>query len=166
MADFRSVALLAGVLILTGPSISSAETRFDQFPTSSYLPAGASPVTPDFAGRDNWASNFRTRLNEGVAAGPNFAGRYVVVEIGCGTSCRFAYIVDAANGQVFPFPYGGEENYQMQLAYRVDSDLIKVNWLDGTDTCIHQDLLWNGANLSIADQRSYQPEGYYCDLLE
>jgi hypothetical protein len=44
---------------------------------------------PDFKRRDKQFSLFRTRIIEGIRDGANFAGKYSVVQIGCGTGCRF-----------------------------------------------------------------------------
>ena len=72
-------------------------------------------VLPDFKGRDKAFANYRTRISEEMKTGPNFAGHYALVIIGCGTACRFAYVADVSTGQVYDFPYGGEENYDMDL---------------------------------------------------
>lgn len=47
-----------------------------------------------------FARLFRTVLNLGAAAGPNFAGHMTIVEFGCGTSCVEWGLVDARTGQV------------------------------------------------------------------
>lgn len=39
-------------------------------------------------------------------AGPNFGGHFTLVEIGCGSSCIFAFLIDARNGRVVDFPLG------------------------------------------------------------
>jgi hypothetical protein len=138
---------------------------FADFSPESYYSGFRSPVLPNFNGRDEWARNFRTRIRDGVLKGVNFAGKFTVVEIGCGTSCRFAFVVDASNGEVFNFPYGGEEQYQLGLVYSSDSRLMratwsKVNWTAGqskdTDTCISQDILWTGANFEIVSERTFE----------
>jgi hypothetical protein len=49
------------------------------------------------------ASQFRTMLRNAAAAGPNFAGHYVLASWGCGSGCLQFAIVDARNGNVF-FP--------------------------------------------------------------
>jgi len=43
---------------------------------------------------------YRTRLREGAAEGPNFAGRYTVVYWGCGTGCQVVAVVDARTGRL------------------------------------------------------------------
>jgi hypothetical protein len=51
---------------------------------------------PDFLGRDRNYATYRTRIAEGIKVGPNFAGRYAFIEIGCGTGCRFAFVADVS----------------------------------------------------------------------
>ena len=67
------------------------------------------------------ASRFRTRLREGAAKGPNFAGHFTVVTWGCGSSCQEHAIVDAQTGKVaFPIPRPTSNG----LCFRLDSNLI------------------------------------------
>lgn len=46
------------------------------------------------------ASTYRTSLREGMKQGVNFAGKYTVVTIGCGTNCQVHFVVDRENGKV------------------------------------------------------------------
>ena len=57
----------------------------------------------DHALRTRRDHNYRTRLREGAAEGPNFAGRYTVVIWGCGTGCAQMGVVDSKTGRVY-FP--------------------------------------------------------------
>ena len=75
------------------------------------------PASPQYFGEHKGARNFRTRIKNGLAQGPNFAGSWSMVEIGCGTDCRFVIPVDGRTGRITNFPIGGEENYQMELTY-------------------------------------------------
>lgn len=43
---------------------------------------------------------YRTKLREGAATGPNFAGHYTIVLWGCGTGCQFVSVVDARTGRL------------------------------------------------------------------
>lgn len=73
-----------------------------------------SPRLPDFQGADRRFGTYRTRISNEMRTGPNFAWHYAIVEIGCGTSCRFVFIGDVATGRVYEFPYGGEEFYMLR----------------------------------------------------
>ena len=133
---------------------------FTDFPALAYLGSPAQITLPDFAGRDKWTRNFRTRIRDGLRAGPNFSGHYSLIEIGCGTSCRFAFLADARNGQVFSFPYGGEEQNDMELLYNRDSRLVKATWMQDWDTCIQQDLEFDGAEFVILAEATFPRENY------
>lgn len=111
--------------------------------------AQAQATLPDFSGRDAWAGNYRTRIVEGLRKGPNFAGHYSLIEIGCGTSCLFAYLADARSGQVFSFPYGGEEQYELSLHYVLDSPRLTATWMRDEASCIRQDLEFNGTEFIV-----------------
>lgn len=85
---------------------------------------------PDFRGRDRPFNSFRTRIRDGMREGPNFAGHYSVVEIGCGTGCLFAIVGDNNTGKPANFPRGGEDNPSMQLHFELGSRLLAAQWLD------------------------------------
>jgi hypothetical protein len=57
----------------------------------------------------NYASNltqaqeFRTQIDEAVAAGPNFAGKYAVAQWGCGTGCQGHAVVNVESGKIVAF---------------------------------------------------------------
>lgn len=136
--------------------------EFMDFPALSYIERPDQITMPDFAGRDEWARNFRTRIREGLQAGPNFSGHYSLIEIGCGTSCRFAVLADARNGKVFSFPYGGEEQYEMELLFNRDSRLVKVTWMKNWETCIQQDLEFDGAEFKVLGETTF-PRRNFCN---
>ena len=117
---------------------------------------------PDFSGRDAWAGNHRTRIVEGLRKGPNFAGHYSLIEIGCGTSCLFAYLADARSGQVFSFPYGGEEQYELSLRYGLDSSRLTATWMRDEASCIRQDLEFNGTEFIVLGETNI-PRQDFCN---
>lgn len=69
------------------------------------------------------ARTFRTRLREGVAGGPNFAGHFALVEWGCGSGCQAGAIVDVRTGRVYDLP----EATGFGTSYRLDSRLLVLN---------------------------------------
>ena len=74
-----------------------------------------------------YAPRFRTRLTEGGAKGPNFAGHFTVVMWHCGTSCQTLALVDAKTGRVqFPFSFAVEEG----ACFRATSNLIIIDPID------------------------------------
>lgn len=155
-----------GIDNLTLNQAPKPSKSFIDYPVRVY--SGQS-VLPDFSGRDSWARMYRTRIREGVQQGVNFAGRYAVVEIGCGTSCRFAFVADISTGEVFSFPYGGEDQYQLGLVYSADSSLLRATWRDtttgnGSSLCVSQDLIWIGRSFEVLSESQRWVEGWYCSI--
>lgn len=107
---------------------------------------------PDFAGRDKAYAQFRTRITKEMRTGPNFAGRYAIVEIGCGTSCQFAIVADVSTGRLYSFPYGGEAYYMLGLTYRVKSNFLTAKWV-ADQTCVQDDMEWDGARFTSLGKR-------------
>ena len=143
------------------PESARISAKFTDYPTEDYMSASDGIELPDFNGRDAHARSFRTRIREGLKTGPNIAGHYALIEIGCGTSCRFAYLADERTGQVFDFPYGGEEYYEMNLLYNLDSTLVKATWADlNTEECVQQDLAWNGRTFDVIGEIRFPRVGF------
>ncbi len=109
---------------------------------------------------------FRTRIRNGIQEGPNFAGRYKVIQFGCGTGFSFVLVADVSTGHVFSFPHGGEYDQMLQLEYRVSSDLIRAWWvpdLTNVHMCMQEDLvLKNGQFVFLGRSAAVCPAGY-CD---
>jgi len=119
-------------------------------------------VFPDFKGRDKEFSNYRTRITEEMKTGPNFAGHYAIVIIGCGTACKFAFVADIANGKVYDFPYGGEQYYQMSINFDVKSPYVYVRWIS-EDSCLQSSLIWDGSKFK-SDRTINLGKRDLCDL--
>lgn len=103
---------------------------------------------PDFGGRDRAFAAYRTRITDAMRNGPNFSGKYVIEQIGCGTECSLVYIADVSNGRVYDFPYGGEEHRMLSLSFRVDRNTVEAKWLNGLDKCMSDNLTWEGQKFS------------------
>jgi hypothetical protein len=116
---------------------------------------------PDFR-KDEGARTFRTRIRNGMGEGPNFAGHYFLIEIGCGTSCRIGILVDANSGKRIDFPLGGEENYQLEMTYTVESSLVKAVWMDTENNkfnnCVKQDYVLDGNAIKLLKESRYTIE--------
>jgi hypothetical protein len=150
--------------------IQPSTITFSNFPPPTFYDGALS--YPDFDGRDRWARMYRTRIRNGIANGVNFGGKYALVEIGCGTSCRFAFLADVSTGMVYSFPYGGEEHYQLGLVYAADSRLIRANWRIGEMkkkgegifeiACISQDLVWSGTDFKVVNETTYKTTDWNC----
>src|SRR5262245_17699393 len=128
----RHLSLLAVAFCLLAslsPTVGQVKTtpRFEDFPAQ---PSHNRPA-PALVGK---ADAFRTRIRDGAKAGPNFAGHYTGVTVGCGSGCMSFVVVDAVTGRVFyvsPFailglPYEGtaEGRDYRGLVFRIDSSLL------------------------------------------
>ncbi|MBO6510200.1 MAG: peptidoglycan-binding protein, partial [Roseibium sp.] len=143
-------------------SAAPPRANFSDYPATEGLVA---PVAfPNFTGRDAAFRSYRTRIRNGVEGGVNFAGHYAFVVIGCGTNCRFGFVVDLRNGEVFDFPFGGEEHYQMDLQFQSDSRLVRVRWKDGwdKDTCSERDIVVTGTQFETLAARTDQAVDGLC----
>lgn len=149
--------LMSGLAAIT----ASAQPPSTKLPMDSVYQGRI--VLPDFKGRDKEFSTFRTRIREEMKSGPNFAGHYAIVVIGCGMGCRFAFIGDVANGQMFQFPYGGEEHLEMILSFNVKGSNVGVRWVSG-DNCMSDTLLWNGAQFQSTGHARRSSKRELCEM--
>ncbi|MBW8735266.1 MAG: hypothetical protein JF571_13375 [Asticcacaulis sp.] len=78
-------------------SVPRGAPTYSQFPAKPV--AMRKPAAAIIAGRD--ARTFRTRIREGAKRGPNFAGHYTLIHIGCGADCQMSVVVDALTGKVY-----------------------------------------------------------------
>lgn len=111
--------------VMAAPSLT-----FAAFPVEGVF-QGA-PARPALASHPR-ASTYRTALRARARRGPDFAGHYTVVQIGCGTGCALIALVDAETGKVF-FPAGlrqvhwaGWWHEPHGPEYRVSSRLLLVH---------------------------------------
>lgn len=66
----------------------------------------ALPTPPALIETNSFAHRYRTRLTEGLRDLPvNFAGHYVMVTWGCGTTCLDGGMVDARSGEATALPF-------------------------------------------------------------
>jgi len=91
------------------------------------------PAPPDV--KSGKAHLYRTMIKEGARLGPNFAGHYTIIPIGCGAATTCVAVADAKNGNVYFPPQlesveallvdTGNVNVSV-LNYRRDSNLLIV----------------------------------------
>jgi hypothetical protein len=118
--------------------------QFEQYKVRKiYRGKPAVPVLRTPADRE-----YRTRIRKGAKAGPNFAGHYTVIDIGCGTECASFVIVDAASGRVFS---GAQKEYTCAPTYKVDSRLLTTDVCTGAIRrgCNRAFWEWTGAELKF-----------------
>lgn len=153
--DFLNKVLGVTVALLSLISASTFATAGNDLPMDRVYQG---PIhLPDFSGRDRAYVNYRTRITNEMKTGPNFAGHYAIVEIGCGTSCRFAFVGDVATGQVFGFPYGGEDYYLLQLQYGVKSNYVSARWIEN-GSCYSDYITWNGKEFISSGKNIIGPQ--------
>jgi hypothetical protein len=152
--------VFAAIFALALSSSASADT-FSDHPATDVMKKSEKIFLPQFNGRDAAYRNFRTRITNGLKEGPNFAGHFALIGIGCGTSCLFAYVADARTGEVLSFPYGGEENYEMRLEYRLESRLVRVTWADlDSGACVTHEIVWTGAAFDLIGETRTKRENF------
>lgn len=120
---------LAVLCLVAAVQAQDTPPRFEEFPVGKRFTGKPAPVV--LASRE--ARRFRTAIREQASNAPNFAGHYVVVDIGCGAACVQFFIVDSMTGQVFMpsfyLVWGLMEDQQglvsqYQPQYRVNSRLL------------------------------------------
>lgn len=83
---------------------------------------------------------YRTRLREAYKGQPNFARKYVVATIGCGSPCQTNFIIDKESGKII-------ENFSSSVGvkFEVDSNLLIVNPQEGyEDVPVNEMPIWLG----------------------
>ncbi|KAA1172806.1 hypothetical protein FWJ25_13415 [Marinobacter salinexigens] len=91
------------------------------------------------------AASFKTRFRTLEGRSANFAGHYLLLYWGCGTSCQQFSIVDVETGQVFM-----DENWStsMGVCFREDSALLITNPGAGESARVDSGYyLWDGGEL-------------------
>lgn len=142
----NSRALTLLLLFLSPFAAWAAELGFSDFPVGSVY--SGKPAKPDFLKRDKGFAAFKTRILNGMNAGPNFAGEYSVIQFGCGTGCSTAIVASNRTGEVFGFPRGGEFNQALTLSYQANSRLMIARWYTDSlwETCVFESLVFENEN--------------------
>jgi TPR repeat protein len=141
------------VMLASTPVIAADEPRFEDFQVREIYKGRTH--FPDFKGVEREFAHFRTRISNGLKEGPNFAGRYSIIEVRCGTGCRNVYIADNPTGKVFHFPRGGEDNYMLVLEFRVDSRLVIAQWSSyEKDECVVEFFEWDGSQATVIGKKT------------
>ena len=122
MIHSRNLIFFIIFLSFIGPSYAKIKVpTFETYRLSEKAIFKGLPADVDLTSYKG-ARTFRTKLREGAKQGPNFAGHYTVVTIGCGTQCQQNWIIEARTGKIldsFPSIVG--------IAYQLNSLLLVVN---------------------------------------
>ncbi len=149
------------------PPISAASLQaadFAAYPAQAFT--GARRM-PNFYGAQSAFRSYRTALGEGAARGPNFAGQYGLVQIGCGADCNETYLIDFATGGVSEVHFSPESGTGVEIKNAMNSALLKTQAFilpatpNGAVRCHYENyVLRNGQLVSLgkADAEGPCPE--------
>jgi len=147
--------------------------RFEAFSTAT-IP-NLKPAEVDLKSHQR-AREYRTKLREGAAEGPNFAGHFTVVGWGCGTSCVQWAIVDAVTGTVY-FPpdeirsistvhldivKDEPESHFYGLRFRLDSRLLMILGAPDEDESREGILLYEWTGKSLEFLKAFRIQREWC----
>ena len=137
--------------------LALAAPQFESYPAQEIFKG--KPAAPKL--KSERQRRFQTRILEGAAQGPNFAGHYTIVQWGCGASCISLLIVDAKTGVIYPLPFealsfgfpyrftdesGGIEELE-PLSFRLDSNLLVMRGCPNEKDCATYYYEWQGERL-------------------
>lgn len=115
--------------IPAAPCAPAAPPRYEDFAAAPETIVERPALKRDTA----FAREYRTRLSEGLRELPiNFAGHYVMVTFGCGSTCLYGGMVDARTGEATALPFlvdsFGSDKVDIDdpLLYRADSRLVII----------------------------------------
>lgn len=120
-------------------NVSADEIKFEDYPVEQVFEGV--PAKVDFDSQPG-SKLFFTRLTNGAAKGPNFAGVYTIVGWGCGTNCMSFSVVSAETGKVSEFLSScGAASYQLDSALLIINPPPVSYYPRG---CTTRYLKWNG----------------------
>jgi hypothetical protein len=146
--------VILGLLLVLGTMAQGTPQCFEEYPaeqTSQGVPAAPNLTSHAMARR------YRTVLRKAAKEGPDFAGHYMLVRIGCGTSCVQIAVLDAVDGTVY-FPRGlrmvqwaGWWHEPYGPDYRLSSRLVRVYGSANTEDAAYgvSDFLWTGKDFQL-----------------
>jgi len=128
---------------------------FDRYPV---VVSRSKPVPPHVL--EGAAHTYRTVIRDQAREGPNFAGHYTLIQIGCGAATSCVAIADATTGRVY-FPPNLRSASSLErdtgsfdlerLNYRIDSRLLIVAGVANEDEKTEgmTTYLWDGGKLRV-----------------
>ena len=133
---------------------------YSDFPTQSYLPDDHPVIELDTEGWDDWSlERFLPTIQAMLEQGPNFAGRYSVAVLSCGTSCRGYSIIDAETGEGIAAPFGGESSPELNVDFNNDSQLMYARQMGQTSAeCVLQAWSFDGSEFNLEHEYTF-PRG-------
>jgi len=136
----------------SAPTSNERLPRFEDYPVTETFKG--SPAPPKL--RRPADRLFRTRIREGAAKGPNFAGHYTIATWGCGMGCVSIAIVDAKDGRIYDAPFTAlawgvpmMKDSVEPLAYKLDSRLLIVRGCPEEENCGSYFYEWMGTRFKL-----------------
>jgi hypothetical protein len=103
MGKARLTILCSSLFILLMAGVAYSQNRIPQFESygvaKTYKGKNAKPII------DKDSRTFRTRVRYAARSKPNFAGEYILGQIGCGAACRVTFALNARTGRVSWLPF-------------------------------------------------------------
>jgi hypothetical protein len=96
----KNKIIIMAIMVLLAKVAFSATINYEQYQEKTIFKG--KPAKPNLATHKE-ARTYRTVIRERAKEGPNFAGQYTIIRIGCGTGCVYIAVVDARTGRVY-FP--------------------------------------------------------------
>lgn len=150
------VALALGVLCLwgAGGNARASDVPFSRYPVRGIYHGPTVPPDPNgFHMTDPyWAPLIKAALARRI----QFAGKFIVVNIHCGTGCDNFVFVDKSSGRTMLFPLHGANAYWLRLSYRRNSALVRARWLVITEDpsqCWHAAFVLQGGQFTELHRR-------------
>jgi hypothetical protein len=126
MEDMNKALLITAIAL--GIASHAAEAQdYNRYPVPEYH---GRIVAPKFTGSGKQFSNLRTVIRQGFRRGPDYAGHFALIPVGCGAGCVIYVVGDLRSGELFNFPIGGEGYISLSLTYVPSSRLVLAKWDD------------------------------------
>jgi hypothetical protein len=138
---------LAAFVVAAAPGASAPA-----YPTYAVASVSKRAVSKLDLGVDRRARKFKSQLGKAVGQRANFAGHYIVVTWGCGTSCQAVATVDVETGvaRVAPFSTSLGSEFRADSRLFVDSPQEAVREM-GSNLFTTRYFVWN------EDKKAFEP---------
>ena len=150
-----------------GPLAAKTPTlpfKFSSYPTETYLTGKIK--YPYLKERSLGLGLQVEHVREEFKKGPNFAGRYSVITIGCGSECVDVVMYDLSSGARINFPFSQEDvdvkhMYSLSVLSRRDSDMLIIKSFYGTtgeeaSNCTFEGLVYKRGRFESLGKKSFK----------
>lgn len=131
MSSVLRMIFTAGFMLI--PFCAKSSNILGEFSDYSVTPFTGKTKFPEFKGSQKEYRLYRTRIREGMLEGPNFAGKYSLIQIGCGTGCSFVYIANHTNGLVLELHQNEPKVYAFETYFKINSRLLLLQGQESSE---------------------------------